>query len=179
MPQTDVAPPATQTSREAERFQSFVEHGSPLETRPVAPIEASTPARRPWRVAAVIPGFGKHKDVELLLRDLSRLDLRGIELWAVLVDNATPVPLSTVPVPANLRLEHHRMSENTGGAGGFNAGMSRVLAGEGLSGEFDPPDFIWCLDSDARVIRSTLRVAAITHLRQRNARANGYRWRHR
>lgn len=112
----------------------------------------------PWRVAAVIPGFGKHRDVELLLKDLGRLDLRGIEFWAVLVDNATPNrPLSDVAAPGHLRLEHYRLGENTGGAGGFNAGMARVLAGEGLSAEFEAPDFVWLVDSDARVSRRSLR----------------------
>jgi GT2 family glycosyltransferase len=129
------------------------------------------------RVAAVIPGFGKHKDVEKLLRDMSRLDLRvgtrRIEFWAVLVDNNTPVPLSTVPCPANLRLEHHRLSENTGGAGGFNAGMARVIAGEGLSGEFDPPDFIWCVDSDARVSRGCLKELVRVMLRREDVCAAG------
>ncbi len=151
---------------------------------PVLGIEALTaspPPRRgvkgiPWRVAAVIPGFGKHKDVELLLKDLSRLDLRGIEFWAVLVDNATPNrPLSDVPLPpgSTLRLEHYRLNENTGGAGGFNAGMARVLAGQGLSGEFDAPDFLWLVDSDARVSRRSLRELVKALIKHKNLCAVG------
>lgn len=149
---------------------------------PVIGLEALTPAaavRRgvkgvPWRVAAVIPGFGKHKDVELLLKDLGRLDLRGIEFWAVLVDNATPNrPLSDVPAPAHLRLEHYRLGENTGGAGGFNAGMARVLAGEGLSAEFEAPDFVWLVDSDARVSRRSLRELVKALIKHKNLCAAG------
>jgi GT2 family glycosyltransferase len=153
-------------------------NGLPIQTNgqhpapPIIGVEALTPTtdsspssnpRRdekgvPWRVAAVIPGFGKHKDVVMLLRDMGRLDLRGIDFWVTLVDNATPDrPLSDIPAPAHLRLEHLRLPENTGGAGGFNAGMRRVLSGEGLSGQFDPPDFVWLVDSDARVSRNSLR----------------------
>lgn len=93
----------------------------------------------------------------MLLKDLSRLDLRGIDLWVVLVDNASSTPLAqTVRVPANLRVEIYRAPSNTGGAGGFNTGMARVLAGEGLSAQFDPPDFLWMLDSDVRITRRCL-----------------------
>jgi GT2 family glycosyltransferase len=109
------------------------------------------------RVAAVIPCYNRIKDVELLLGDLSRVDTKGIDLWVVVVDNASNVPLSTIPAPDNLRVEHLRLDTNTGGAGGFNAGMARVLAGEGLSAQFDPPDFVWLVDSDARIPRRCLR----------------------
>jgi len=138
-------------------------NGHLAHAKPIVGLETLTKPRRgvkgtPWRVAAVVPGFGKHSDVELLLKDFSRLDLRGIEFWVVLVDNATPNrPLSDIPTPPNVRLEHLRLTENTGGAGGFNAGMARVLAGEGLTAEFDPPDFLWLVDSDARVSRRSLR----------------------
>ncbi len=149
---------------------------------PIMGVEALTQGARkvrgakgePWRVAAVIPGFGKHKDVELLLKDLGRLDVRGIEFWAVVVDNATPGrPLSDVAAPANLRVEHHRLNENTGGAGGFNAAMHRVLAGEGLSGEFEPPDFLWLVDSDARVSRKSLRELVKALIRHKKLCAVG------
>jgi GT2 family glycosyltransferase len=112
----------------------------------------------PWRVAAVTPCFGKHKDVEKLLADLGKLDLRGIELWVTIVDNNTPVPISTVPVPPNVVHEHVRMTSNTGGAGGFNAGMLRVMNREGLTANYEQPDFLWLLDSDVRVARKSLRA---------------------
>jgi GT2 family glycosyltransferase len=117
---------------------------------------------RPWRVAAVVPCFNRPQDVELLLRDLARLqlDFKGrplIELWVILVDNASTVPLSGIRPPPGVRLEHLRNSCNAGGAGGFNLGMSQVLSGKGLTGECGKPDFIWWLDSDARVSRRCLR----------------------
>ena len=120
-----------------------------------------------WRVAAVSPCFGKHKDVEKLMNDISKLDLRGIELWVILVDNATPVPISTVPIPSNVVHEHLRMSSNTGGAGGFNAGMQRVLSREGLTANYETPDFIWLLDSDVRVARKSLRALIKALVRNR------------
>lgn len=148
----------------------------PASKPPILSLEALTPARvnghvlpdaqhepkaktpRPPRtVAAVIPCFNRRQDLELLLKDVSRLDLRGIRLWCVVVDNASTQPLSTLPVPANLDLEFVRLETNSGGSGGFNAGMSHVLSGAGLTAKFGQPEFVWWLDSDARVAKNCLR----------------------
>lgn len=126
-----------------------------IELKPHPPGRASRRAR--VRVAAVIPCYNRVADVELLLGDLGRVRAGGVDLWVVVVDNASTVPLSTIRTPPNLRVDHLRLEKNTGGAGGFNAGMARVLKGEGLSGRFEPPDFVWMLDSDVRVTRSCLR----------------------
>lgn len=128
---------------------------------PIVGLEALTPEPgqgrpRPWRVAAVIPCFNRKDDLAILLKDLARQRLPNIELWCVVVDNASTDPLSSVSVPPGLRVEFLRSEKNTGGSGGFNAGTSRVLAGEGLTGTLGPADFIWWLDSDARVARSCL-----------------------
>lgn len=112
-------------------------------------------ARR--KIAAVIPCFNRSSDLELLLNDVSRLDLRGIDLWCVVVDNASTKPLSTITVPPGLSVEFVRLEKNTGGSGGFNAGMAHVIAGHGLTGEKGQPEYIWWLDSDARVARGCLR----------------------
>jgi GT2 family glycosyltransferase len=112
--------------------------------------------KRKFRVAAVIPCYNRPADVEKLLGDLSRVDTRGIDLWVVIVDNASTIPMSAIPTPKGLVVEHHRLETNTGGAGGFNAGMARILAGDGLSGTKDAPDFVWLLDSDVRVSRRSL-----------------------
>lgn len=104
-----------------------------------------------------MPGYNKHADVRLLLEDLAKLDLRGIEMWCVLADNASNPPLSTIPTPPGLVVEHLRLETNTGGAGGFNAGMAHVLRGQGISASRPTPDFLWCLDSDARVSKRSLR----------------------
>jgi GT2 family glycosyltransferase len=133
---------------------------------PHAPRSKRGSHGEPWRVAVVMPGYNKHNDVKLLLEDLVRLDVRGIDMWCVLVDNCSKPALSTIPVPQGLRVEHLRLETNTGGAGGFNAGMAHVLRGEGSSAHFAKPDFIWCLDSDARVSKKSLRhllVAMIQH----------------
>jgi GT2 family glycosyltransferase len=113
-------------------------------------------AKRRFRVAAVIPCYNRRADVEKLLGDLSRADVRGLDLWVVIVDNASVVPASTIPTPPGLTVEHVRLETNSGGAGGFNAGMARVLRGEGLSGTLESPDFVWLLDSDVRVSRRAL-----------------------
>lgn len=125
--------------------------------RPTTPNPAppATDAQ-PWRVAAVIPCFNRPADLGVLLQDLARQRLKGIRLWCVVVDNCSAAPLSSVPAPPGLDVEFLRMEENIGGSGGFNAGTARVLAGEGLTGRLGPADFIWWLDSDARVARSCL-----------------------
>ncbi len=130
-----------------------------LTPRPEIPGSAAhaQPPLRPWRVCIVSPCFNRKADLALLLNDIAKQDLRGIQLWCVVVDNASTDPLSTIPVPAGMSVEFARMPSNTGGSGGFNAGMARVLKGEGLSGNYPPPDFIWWLDSDARVASTALR----------------------
>lgn len=113
--------------------------------------------RKLWKVAAIIPCFNRRQDLALLFQDLLRQDLRGIDLWCVVVDNASTEPLSTLPVPAGLNLEFVRSEKNTGGSGGFNLGMSHVLSGAGLTGQKGQPDFVWWLDSDARAGKTCLR----------------------
>src|ERR1041384_4006737 len=64
-----------------------------------APAPGGTP--RPWKVAAVIPCFNRRADLQTLLRDVARQDLRPIDgrpiqLWCVIVDNASTDPLATM-----------------------------------------------------------------------------------
>ncbi|MBL9032574.1 MAG: glycosyltransferase family 2 protein [Phycisphaerae bacterium] len=110
------------------------------------------PPRVPtWRVRAVIPSFGREPDLALLLADLARqrLDLAGgIHLHVTLVDNASPSPLSRLHVPPRLDLEHLRLPANTGGSGGFNAGL-RLALSRGTPA--DRCELLWLLDSDARL----------------------------
>jgi GT2 family glycosyltransferase len=117
---------------------------------------------RPWKVAAVIPCFNRRADLQQLLRDVARQDLRPIDgrpiqLWCVIVDNASTEPLATIGAPHGVLVDFVRLEKNSGGSGGFNAGMSHVLSGAGLTGELGQPDFIWWLDSDARAGKKCLR----------------------
>lgn len=128
----------------------------PLDGSGALPASNRKHTKRKTRIAAVIPCYNRHADVEKLLGDLSRVDTRGLDLWVVVVDNNSTVPISTIPTPEGLHVEHLRLTTNTGGAGGFNAGMSRILAGEGFSGTKDAPEFVWLLDSDVRVSRRSL-----------------------
>jgi GT2 family glycosyltransferase len=123
---------------------------------------SANPGVRPWKVAAVIPCFNRRGDLQLLLNDVAGQDLRPvdgrpIELWCVVVDNASTEPLATMAVPAGVKIEFVRLEKNSGGSGGFNAGMRQVLSGAGLCGELGPADFLWWLDSDARAGRKCLR----------------------
>jgi len=113
--------------------------------------------QRPWRVAAVCPCFNRPQDLEILLRDFARQDLRGIDLSVTIVDNASTKPLSSLRRPPGLDVEFLRMETNSGGSGGFNAGMTHVLRGDGEFAHKGEPDFVWWVDSDARVGRRCLR----------------------
>jgi GT2 family glycosyltransferase len=130
-------------------------------------------ADRPWRVAAVCPCFNRPQDLEILLQDFARLDLRGIQLCVTIVDNASTTPLSTLKRPEGLAVEFVRSEKNTGGSGGFNLGMSHILSGKGLSGEMGEPDFVWWVDSDARVGRRSLRALVNVMARRPNVGACG------
>src|ERR1051325_3664608 len=94
---------------------------------------------RPWKVAAVIPCFNRRDDLQLILKDVARQDLRPvdgrpIQLWCVVVDNASTQPLSTINVPAGVMVEFVRLERNSGGSGGFNAGMAQGVRGGGPGG---------------------------------------------
>ncbi|MDX2146024.1 MAG: glycosyltransferase [Planctomycetota bacterium] len=129
------------------------------ESEPGPPAPSAEPGvRLPW-VVAVSPCFNRRRDIELLLGDLARLDVCDpsktgsrrpvVELTTIIVDNASTVPLNTIPTPPGLDVVHFRSPVNGGGAGGFNAGMRHAL-GELARERGRSPDYIWLLDSDVR-----------------------------
>jgi GT2 family glycosyltransferase len=98
------------------------------------------------RIAAVVPCFNRQDDLDRLLADFARLDLDGIDLDTIVVDNASDPALTLPDAPgAQRRL---RLERNRGGSGGFNAGLALALA--------DEPEAVWLVDSDARVEARTL-----------------------
>lgn len=142
---------------------------------PERPVEVEIPvSARVARVAAVVPCFNRRGDAEALLGDLSKLDLAGIDLRVLLVDNASGEPLSGLATPGGVNLTHLRLGRNTGGSGGYNAGMARVLgpdadaAWTGFGAEW-----VWLVDSDARVERGTLRTLLSVLERDRTIVAAG------
>lgn len=159
---TDVAPPPARASvRDA---------------RPgvAAQIEAKPGATSRRLVWVVIPCFNRPADLALVLEDVAAIDLAcapptsatsnavvapasaaRASLRIVVVDNASATPLSALPVPAGLDVTFLRLNQNTGGAGGYNAGMAYALAQSAREG--DAPEFLWLVDSDVRVERPALR----------------------
>lgn len=130
---------------------------------------AATGGRLVW---AVIPCFNRPADLALVLEDLTGLDMDasvpatgfsasgqkpdgGARLKIVVVDNASATPLSAMKIPAGLDLEFLRLKDNTGGAGGYNAGMAYALSEGARLGT--PPEFVWLVDSDVRLERGALR----------------------
>lgn len=78
-----------------------------------------------------------------------------VHLKVVVVDNASATPLSALKVPAGLDLEFLRLNQNTGGAGGYNAGMAHAISEGRRLGT--PPEFVWLVDSDVRLEPGALR----------------------
>lgn len=112
-------------------------------------------ARRLIRV--VSPCWNAAEDLQINLDALARLRLSdaedpasdsGLALEVIVVDNASEPPLKDrVRVPRGLSIEFLRLPTNTGGSGGYNAGMAHALALGRRTGL--PAEFIWLLDSDA------------------------------
>jgi GT2 family glycosyltransferase len=120
-------------------------------------------------VRAVVPCFNRGDDLRVALDDLSRTDCRAgaIALDVLVVDNASDTPLTDVPHPDGLKIEHLRLPDNLGGSGGYNAGMARALRTE------PRPGFVWLVDSDARVDPDTLKMLLDTLARDPDACAVG------
>lgn len=114
-----------------------------------------------WKVRAVIPCFNRPADLDRLLLDLAALELDapgGISLDPIIVDNASDPPLLPPHLPPAASIL--RLSRNTGGSGGFNAGLREALS-RGHPG--DSTELLWLIDSDARPEPDALRhlVAAL------------------
>ena len=137
---------------------------------PQRPVEVTVDDRgapvRVVRIAVVVPCYNRRPDAEAVLEDLAQVELGGaawrVDMRILLVDNASDEPLSTVtgswagkrPGEGGIWLEHERSPTNSGGSGGYNLGMSRVLGWRERDG-WDP-EYVWLVDSDARVGPRTL-----------------------
>lgn len=169
-------------------------HGRPADLPADAPAAADAPTgidpasanNRTVRVHAIVPCYNRPDELTNLVGDLARLDRRfqrriadpagrertqtvQVALAVTIVDNGSTPPLT---LPANpdpeIRLELLRLEANSGGSGGFNAGMSRALSSLGVD-----PEFLWLVDSDARLEHSTLIGLVRTLMRRPDAAAVG------
>ncbi|MBX3364324.1 MAG: glycosyltransferase family 2 protein [Phycisphaeraceae bacterium] len=130
---------------------------APVNVDPLLPRPLASPNPANTRLVCVVsPNFNGPKDVQQLLHDLRALDLGTrsgggalLELQAIVVDNASATPIAdAVDVPDDLHVEFLRLTTNTGGAGGYSAGMARAIKRGRETGRM--PEFVWLLDSDAR-----------------------------
>lgn len=87
--------------------------------------------------------------------DLSLPDGGRIQADLIVIDNASAEPLAAIPTPQGWDVGVVRLRTNTGGSGGYNAGMALAIRNGHESG--DMPEFLWLLDSDARPERGALR----------------------
>lgn len=137
---------------------------SVVEMKPTPDRGAPGPGVSGGRVVwVVIPCFNRPADLALVLDDLTTLDTGAgsptsathLRLRIVVVDNASATPLSALKVPPGLDVVFLRLRENTGGAGGYNAGMAYALSEGRRQGT--PAEFIWLVDSDVRIEPGALR----------------------
>ncbi len=126
-----------------------------MHTRSIAPQS------RPVNITAVVPCFNRPDDLLALIGDLATLHTPNINLRIVIVDNDSTTPLqSLIPIPEHLDAHFLRLPTNTGGSGGYNAGISHALSSFPKHNPH-PPHYIWLVDSDARVNQDTL--STLTH----------------
>lgn len=122
-----------------------------------APVQVAMPGIG-YRVIAIVPCFNRSADLARVLGDLALTQTRWsggvIRLDVIVVDNASDAPLSRVPTPPGLSIEHVRLERNSGGSGGFSAGLAHALTRLGEIG--DQNAYVWLVDSDARVEPETL-----------------------
>lgn len=164
--------------------------------RPVQVDVSPRATVRVVRIAVVVPCYNRRADAEAVLEDLARVEVEWriqadaeragtecrptkgrptrVDLRVLLVDNASDQPLSTVtgswagkkPGEGGVWLEHLRSPTNSGGSGGYNQGMARVLSWWQTAGGWDP-EYVWLVDSDARVAPKTL--SALLEVMERDA----------
>ncbi|NUQ54030.1 MAG: glycosyltransferase family 2 protein, partial [Phycisphaerales bacterium] len=108
------------------------------------------------RVRALVPCHNRAGDLALLLSDLATTELTAagvaMTLEVIIADNAS-VP--AIPAPATTSMVRVVRSEtNLGGSGGFNLAMRAAL--EDWTRDDSAADFLWLVDSDARVLPETL-----------------------
>lgn len=127
---------------------------------PAAGAFSGRPPRRAAVVRAVIPCFNRQADLDALLSDFGRLELSTpageIRLDVLIIDNASEPSLRPTVRPGAAPVQIVRLPVNTGGSGGFNAGMHRLLTEPWGSEVGLRREFLWLIDSDVRLRPGTL-----------------------
>ncbi|MBL8761607.1 MAG: glycosyltransferase family 2 protein, partial [Phycisphaerae bacterium] len=108
------------------------------------------------RVRALVPCHDRADDLALLLSDLAKVELvaSGVSmtLEVVIADNASRPAIPGAPAGSMVRVV--RSETNLGGSGGFNLALGAAL--EDWARDEAAEDFLWLVDSDARVMPGTL-----------------------
>lgn len=98
-------------------------------------------------IHCIIPCFDRASDLRALLEDLCRVTLPAdTRLRVRVIDNASPTPLTLTGASPTLDATLDRLPTNTGGSGGFNAGLAHAIQTSD-----SPDDLLWLVDSDARL----------------------------
>jgi GT2 family glycosyltransferase len=123
-------------------------HPSIQSPRPAPPPPPQKPTQPISRITAIIPAHNRPEDLHALLSDLA--SLHRPELNILVIDNASTPPLDPPPFAGPSPVRLIRLSTNTGGAGGFNAGLAAALQ------QSPAPGALWLLDSDVRLLGDPL-----------------------
>ncbi len=106
----------------------------------------------PRSILCVVPCHERAFDLQRLLGDLSQLTVpKGVHFRALIIDNASRTPLTLDGASPALDASLHRLPTNTGGSGGFNAGLAQAIQSSD-----SPDDLLWLVDSDVRLEPETL-----------------------
>ena len=94
-------------------------------------------------IATVIVTWNKLHDVCLLLDDITRLELKNIQLDVYLVDNGSTDGTQSYVEQYYTKVKVLQTGSNLGGSGGFSYGLQIVSELE--------YDYVWLLDNDVRL----------------------------
>lgn len=126
----------------------------------------SQPRKRGAAVVAVVVAYNRR---ELLLEALAAIRVQTVPpIAVVVVDNASDDGSAEAALAAWPEVEVVRLDRNTGGAGGFTAGLAVALARH-------EPDWLWLMDDDTIPTPTALEALLAATARHRDVALAGSR----
>lgn len=126
-----------------------------MSTHPGPPASSAAPS-----VQLVVVTYNRAGYLRGLLESVLALD--PPPAGVLVVDNAstdgTAAVLTDVVRRAPFPVEVARLPENTGGAGGFHAGVARAVGAAASAAE--PPEWLWLMDDDVEALPGALAAVA-------------------
>ena len=95
------------------------------------------------KVAVVTVNYNTDKDTNNLLKSLSKIVTKNIQLNIIVVDNGSKIPFQLNPTEKKEDIHLIRSEKNTGFAGGFNLGIQKAL--------HQSADYVLIINNDTQV----------------------------